>query len=58
MTVTGDIYIVNNNNNPLIYPLLYNAFQVSFPGVKWLALRTDHTPDSGSKVKEGVEPYL
>jgi len=42
----------------IIYLLQYIAFQVSFPGVKWLGCRTDHPPDSGAKVKEGVEPYL
>jgi hypothetical protein len=41
-----------------IYRLLYSAFRVSFPRVKWLGRRTDHAPDSGAEVKKGVEPYL
>jgi hypothetical protein len=40
--------------------LLYNTFQFSFPGVKWLGIRTDHPSDSGAEVKEalplGVSP--
>jgi hypothetical protein len=38
----------------IIYPLLYNGFQV----VKWLGRRTDHPPEFGAEVKESVEPHL
>jgi hypothetical protein len=37
--------------------LLYNGYQVSFPGVKQLELGLDHPPPS-VKVKERVELYL
>jgi len=38
--------------------LLYNGYQVSFPGVKQLVLGLDHPPPSNVKVKERVELYL
>jgi hypothetical protein len=38
--------------------LLYNEYQVSFPGVKWPGHGVDHPPLSSARVKERVELYL
>jgi hypothetical protein len=38
--------------------LLYNGYQVSFPGVKQLELVLDHPSPSTVKFKERVELYL
>jgi len=38
--------------------LLYNGYQVSFPGVKRLGCVTGHPPSSSAKVEERVIPLL
>jgi hypothetical protein len=38
--------------------LLYNGYQVSFPGVKRSGRGVDHPPSSSARVKERVELYL
>jgi len=38
--------------------LLYNRYQVSFPGVKWLGCDINHPPPFSTEVKEGVQLYL
>jgi hypothetical protein len=38
--------------------LLYNGYEVSFPGVKSLGRGVDHPPPSGAEVKERVELFL
>ena len=36
---------------------LYNGYQVSSQGVKWLGCGADHPPPSSAKVEERVELY-
>jgi len=38
--------------------LLYNGYQVSFPGVKWLGHGIDHLHQSTPEVKERVNIHL
>ena len=38
--------------------ILYDGYQVSFPGVKWPGHGVDHSPPCGAEVKERVELYL
>ena len=38
--------------------LLYNGFQISFPGVKQPGRGIDHRPSSSAEVKERVELHL
>ena len=38
--------------------LLYNAYQISFLGVKWLGCGTDHPPPMRAEAKDRVELYL
>jgi len=37
--------------------LLYDRYQVCFPGVKWPGHGNDHPPSSSTEVKERVELY-
>jgi len=38
--------------------LLYNGYQVCFPGVKWPERGVDHPPPFTAEVKERVELYI
>jgi hypothetical protein len=38
--------------------LLYNAYYISFLGVKWLGCGIDHPPSLRAEVKDRVELYL
>jgi len=38
--------------------LLYNGYQVSFPGIKWSKHGIHHPTLSGAQIKESVELYL